>query len=329
MNSHKVLLIGCGQLGSRHLQAIARLPEISQIHVIDPNPEALALGKRRLSEIDTVHPPDNVEWHTSPDKSCHNGSLCIVATQAPGRVERIKEAAEGLGYRRFLIEKIVTQSVAEYQDLLGFSNERGMSVWVNCQLRTFDIYRHIKERLAPGEPIIFSRIGGNQGLANNGAHTADLFLFLDGSNRIEFVGARIDPVLHPSRRNPDISDLSGALYGKTAKGSDFMLAFSGFSKTSAHITVLGGKSKFMVSHFQNWAYESCEKDDWQWKPIAVKQNMHVSHTTTTFAGDILSDNRCSLPTLAECLPAHEFILTSLLPTFNELTEKSSLRCPVT
>jgi len=38
---NNILLIGCGQLGSRHLQAIAALPEIGQIEVLDPNPQAL------------------------------------------------------------------------------------------------------------------------------------------------------------------------------------------------------------------------------------------------------------------------------------------------
>ncbi len=48
---HLVLIVGCGELGSRHLQAIASSRLVQEIEVIDPRPEALELGKRRLQQI--------------------------------------------------------------------------------------------------------------------------------------------------------------------------------------------------------------------------------------------------------------------------------------
>ena len=47
----KALLVGCGQLGSRHLQALASLALISNIEVLDPSAESLELGKQRVREL--------------------------------------------------------------------------------------------------------------------------------------------------------------------------------------------------------------------------------------------------------------------------------------
>ena len=46
-----LLLIGCGELGSRHLQALASLPSDIQsniqIEVLDSRPEALDIGRQK------------------------------------------------------------------------------------------------------------------------------------------------------------------------------------------------------------------------------------------------------------------------------------------
>jgi hypothetical protein len=269
MKGFKTLLIGCGQLGSRHLQAIASLPGIGEVHVVDLNEDRLELGKIRINEIGGVNPEISFHWAQQLDEKLSGGDLCIVATQAFGRCDLVKQVSDTLGYKNFLIEKIVSQSLNEYRDLMDFVKQRNLSVWVNCQLRTFGIYKYIKGRLDPSEPIVFCRVGGNQGLANNGVHTADLFLFYDGSDQIEIVGDRIDPEVHKSKRGSDVYDLSGSLFGCTEKGSDFILSFARESHSPAHISILGPRAKFIVSHRQNWALESYADADWEWQQVHV------------------------------------------------------------
>lgn len=49
--SYRILIAGCGELGSRHLQAVAALSQVREVEVVDLRPEALALGKQQLSEV--------------------------------------------------------------------------------------------------------------------------------------------------------------------------------------------------------------------------------------------------------------------------------------
>jgi predicted dehydrogenase len=325
----KILLVGCGQLGSRHLQAIASLQEVREVHVVDVNPQALELGRTRLKEISDLNPEITFRWSTEFTPDSRQGDLCIIPTQARGRSALMKKIVTECRYNHFLVEKIVTQSMEEYQDLLNFVQENQLSVWVNCKSRAYGIHKYIKSRLNPDDRITFQAAGGNHGLANNGIHEVDLFVFHDGAKKIERLGSRIHPSLLPSKRGSDLFDLSGTLWGCSDKGSMLTITFAPEHVSPDHISIVSAHSRFIVDHFQQFAYESYADENWQWRRIPVNENWTVSHMTKTFVRDILSKGCCDLPSLADCFAAHEFILQELQPQFNRLLNQNNSFCPVT
>jgi len=327
--TYRVLVVGCGQLGSRHLQAISTLPQVTEVDVVDPRPEALELGRARLAEVADRAPTTKFQWFASVDQASHGGDLCIVATQALGRAQVVQQVVERLGYRAFLLEKIVTQSTAEYEGLLRLAAERRLSVWVNCKTRAHPSHRRVKASLEAGEPIILGIVAGNQGLANNGIHMADLFAFYDGSTRIDPAGSRVDPILHPSKRGRDVFDLSGTLLGVSPKGSHFSLSFSAHHDSPMCVTVASPRYRAVIDDMLKWFHESTAESGWTWRRVPFEANLMVSAMTRLFASQILAFGRCELPTLEECYPAHRFILEELRPHFTKLLGKPVERCPVT
>ncbi len=328
-SSYSVLIVGCGDIGSRHLQAVASLPQVQEIEVVDPRPEGLALGRRRISEVADRALGTSYRWLSSLDEAKRDGDLCIVATQAEGRGRLVQEIAAKAGYRRFLVEKLVSQSLQEYQDLLAFVEEKGLSVWVNCKSRAHPSHKRVKASLNPGEPIVFSTVGGNHGLANNGIHIVDLFSFYDDATRIESGGAHIDPILHPSKRRGPVYDLSGTLCGHTAKGSQFTLTFAPGHDGPAHYSVCSPRYRAIIDDMVKCYWESDRETGWLWRQVHFEANLMISNMTRAFAADILASGRCELPTLKDCLPAHRFILEELQPHFARLLGVELDRCPVT
>ena len=77
------------------------------------------------------------------------------------------------------------------------------------------------------------------------------------------------------------------------------------------------------------AFEGVATDGWDLRPIPFEGNLLISNMTKAFAADILQSGRCELPTLAESFPVHGFVLSELLPVFNQLLGKEDDRCPVT
>ncbi len=327
--SKRILLVGCGQLGSRHLQALVALKDVAEIFVLDPNPASLELGQFRVREVADANPNIRLSWFDDMSKIPVGGDLCLMATQAQGRGPLFKKIAQDLCYRIFMIEKIVTPSLGEYQDLVRFSEQHGIRAWVNCQTRTFSVDQYIKRLIRPEDPVILSDVGGNHGLATYGVHVADLFLHFDGSSEIKLARAQIEPALHPSKRGKDLFDLSGIITGYTEKGSHLLMSFSGAHKTPDIMNVITPRGRFMVDHIHENAYQSLEEAGWKWQQIPIDGNWVVSRTTREIATDILFKGMCALPTLKECYPAHDFILSTLKPHFEKLMGKQLNSCPVT
>ena len=329
MAGRRIFLIGCGEIGSRHLQALVGLENVSQITIIDKNEDSLKLGQLRLNECRSVNKSIRFQWLKNITKECQGGDLCIVATQAQGRCALIKNIAENYQCRYFLIEKIVAQSIPEYSDLKVFSSDHDLKIWVNCKNRAYAVHKFIKSRLVAGEPIYFSDCGGNQGLANNGVHAADLFVYYDNATSLKGEVCRIDPILHPSKRGKDIFDLSGTLHVSSEKGNSCVISFAQGRIDPDVLTIITPRHRFVVDHLKKFAYQSSHETDWQWKPFPMEENVFISHMTTQFAHDILTKGTCDLPTLEECYPAHKFILETLLPHFNRLMKTNNDFCPVT
>ena len=327
--SKRVLIVGCGQLGSRHLQAIVQIADIAEIFVFDPHPQALKMGQARVAEVPQANRNLKITWDTELRSDFSSGDLCINAMQAQNRCAMVQRVYEELGYRNFLIEKVVSQSVEEYESLLNFSSTNRLSIRVNCKSRAYGIHQYIKSKLNPEEPIIFSAVAGNHGLANNGVHEADLFVFHDGCREMILTGQRIDQKLHSSKRGGSIHDLTGTLTAVSEKGSECIISFDFGHTAPDTLFLLSASCRFMVDHFTKFALESYAKDNWTWKQVPIHEDWMVSFMTKQFAGDILRTGTCALPTLKDCYPAHKFILNALLPHFHQLLDKELEYCPVT
>ncbi len=325
----RILLVGCGQLGSRHLQGVSRLADVAEVVVIDTDPAALSLGRARIAEVPDRNESIRYEWLEGLSGVSGEVDLCVVATLSMGRPELIERVAHATGCRIYLTEKVVAQSVAEYERLLGFAASEGLSVWVNCKTRAYGIHGYFKSKIEAGSPIAFSHHGGNHGLGNNGVHSADLFAFYTGCSSIDVRASQVDPILHPSKRGADYFDLSGTLFGVADDSSTYTLSFARTPEACEHIAVLGSGCRFFVDNMQRYALESYAADGWVWRPVPVEEDWLVSSMTTRFASDILSKGRCDLPTLDECYVSHRFILNALLPHFRSLIAEDLEQCPIT
>jgi len=286
------------------------------------------MGQERLAEVGSTGTSPSVRWWSSVDEASPGGDLCIVATQAAARCPVVREVVEELGYRAYLLEKWVAQSLRDYETLMNFADTMDLSVWVNLKTRAHASHKRAKTRLSPGEPIVLTVVGGNQGLANNGIHAADLFLFYDGSDRIDPVATWIDPVLHSSKRGPDVFDLSGTILGCSPRGSRLFLSFAGDHNAPGYFTVTSRRYRAVIDDMSKLLCESETGADWAWNQVPFEDNLMVSYMTRAIAAGILTTGRSELPTLAQAFPAHRFLFETLGPHFRKLLGTDSDCCPV-
>ena len=325
--SRNVLLVGCGEIGSRHLQAIASLGEVNQVEIVDERVEAHQLGQERLKEISDLNPRITFRWLRAIEEATPVGSLCIIATQAKGRAALMKKISGMLEYNRFLVEKVVTQSVGEYEDLLQFSRARNVRAWVNCKTRASEFHVRARRLLESDAPIQFSVFAGNHGLAMNGIHSVDLFVYYDRCRTLTRVGEFLNPVVQPTKRGT--YDLSGTLSARSDRNSNLCISFASDHLAPPSYLVASSQYRFFLEQWDRIAYESTPGDNWTWRRVPFEENLLISHMSKRIVRDILTDDRCLLPTLEEAYPAHAFVLAELLEQFRKLMNIELDSCPIT
>lgn len=181
----KIILIGAGQLGSRHLQALGLL-ENKKIWVIDPSKESLELSKERYKEVSDEK--DLILLTSIPNESS-NFDMAIIATGAKYRFQVLEKLLANHKVTNLLLEKVLFQKKDEYQRAMDLLEAKGVRAWVNCPRRMFPFYQQLKSCIQNNPITKVSIIGESWGLASNFVHYLDLFQFLSGESPL-----RIQPV---------------------------------------------------------------------------------------------------------------------------------------
>ena len=110
----KVLIIGSGQIGSRHLQSLSKLNRRVNISVIDKNPNSIKSAKAIFNEMSINKNLVSVNYYDSMNYLNGEYDIAIIATGADVRKKVIKETLKRAKIKYFILEKIVCQSLKKF-----------------------------------------------------------------------------------------------------------------------------------------------------------------------------------------------------------------------
>ena len=322
----RIAIIGCGELGSRFLQAAAQISIISSIDIIEPFEKAREVAKQRLEQVLLPNSLLKVNWLNNIENIQYTYDLAIIATQADGR-EHIFEKVAMLGIKNILMEKIVCQSEGAYLKMLNIAESNNIKVWVNCKTRAYPIWEYIKTKIKPSDRVLYHSIGGNHGLCTNGLHSLDLFVFLSNSEKLVDLSSDIDEQVHVTKRNK--FDLSGSFNLKGSNDSRCVIDYSQSSQSSFLEIVTTDNFRWVLDHATRQAFEGSMYNKWNMVPIPFEGDLSVSGMSKQFISDILANSKCSLPDIKQTYPAHHYLFKVTLPIFNGFLKKDDDICPCT
>ena len=141
---YKILLVGCGELGSRFLQSLLNLKNISKIDIVEPNENAKNIAINRI--VDYEH-QIQINWHKSLTSDIKTGDVALITTHADIRHELFNKVIK-IGYKQIILEKVVTQSLSNYIEMLNLTKNNNAKVWVNCKTRAYPIWQYIKSKIS-------------------------------------------------------------------------------------------------------------------------------------------------------------------------------------
>lgn len=320
-----ILLIGAGQLGSRHLQGILKVNLQMDVFVFDPSDDSLQIARQRANEIDHVHHISYLtSWEALPDKF----DLVIVATNADVRENVINSLLERHLVKYLILEKVLFQEIDAYHRISDLLEKHYVLTWVNHPRRMFDVYQQLKSEINDTMPKVYQMTGGNWGLGCNGLHFIDLFAFLSSSKVASIDAEWVITTVQQSKRKGFI-EFTGTIKGTLADNSIFQITSLPGEPSAGTITVFDCERRYVIQESGTPQIYSLQKEK---KFEVEKQEFKMefqSTLTTKLVNSLFENGRCELPTFADAKNTHMLFISALLKKYILATGISTKILPIT
>lgn len=324
-NINRVLVIGAGQLGSRHLQGLVKYSRAMEIYVLDPSQDSLKIAQEREQEITHKHTVTySQSWESLPDFF----DLVIVATNANVREAITIRLLENHKVRFLILEKVLFQELGAYERVEQLLVKNNVVTFVNHPRRMFQSYKAVKETLTPNTRGVYSIVGGNWGLGCNALHFLDLFVYLSGKKILDVDVDSVDNQLIESARK-GFFEFTGTLTGRLEDGSFFTITSFKGDASPATVTVFNNEQRFVIQEGGTPQIYALSKQSLFKSENNDFRIQYQSDLTTEIVKELFEENRCSLPSYEEARHSHELFINALLEKYNMITGQESVILPIT
>ena len=319
---HSIVLIGAGELGSRHLQSLVRIGPATKITVLELSDDAVLLARERISEIAEISEfLAKVEFIKALEQLPASIDLAVIATGAAPRMDILRGLLVHSKVRYMLLEKVLFQNLDEYEEASVLLEKLGVEAWVNCPRRMFNGYGALKLQLDLKQPIEMHVKGGEWGLACNAIHYIDIFAFLT-SSRIQSVDVEnLESTIYPSKR-PGYVEFFGSMSVQFENGHKLVLNCS-HDQTACLISIVDSEGLYDIDEFSGIVLKNAQKTN-----ITIISR-YQSDLTQVFAEQVLAFGRSNLTTYIESSALHTPFISSLLSFYNMQNKTEITFLPIT
>ncbi|MFW9990989.1 MAG: Gfo/Idh/MocA family protein [Candidatus Odinarchaeota archaeon] len=321
-------VIGAGQIGSRHLQALALMDRPVIIQVVDPVSESLSIAKERFNEVKGTGAVQRVDYLGKIADMEPELDLVVVATTAGVRRQVIETLLTQKQVNYLLLEKVLFQKLDDFSAVNDLLTQNSVKTWVNFTRRMWPIIRELKERFQGASPVNFNAIGGQWGLACNGLHYVDLFAYFTGELEIRLHSDLLSPEIIPSTR-PSHIELTGTLRGSSAGRNQLAITSYATGNAPFVLNITSHSARYSINENAGIVRISEAEDGWKEHEKSFTTPFQ-SQLTQLAAQQILDTGQCSLTGYEEAWKLHvPFIETVLAHLQRNYHLKEANTCPIT
>jgi predicted dehydrogenase len=213
-------VIGAGRMGRQHISNL-HTAGLQVIGVFDKDPNKLEVAQKN-QKVESRFVFDDFEQmcdSATPD-------LAVIATTTPSHCDfGIRLSKNGVKF--LMIEKPLSASIAQCEDLAVQCEKAGTRVAVNHLFRYLPVIKKVNELLRTETFGGFTSLtvnGVNSGVAMMGSHFIDLFSFFSDSP-LQAVSAWLDKSREINPRGESYIDLAGIILAQSVNGHRLVLDF--------------------------------------------------------------------------------------------------------
>lgn len=307
-----VLLIGAGNIGSRHLQGLAKVKKSLNIQVLDPSKESLKISEERFKQIPRYQ-YHKISFHQNFNQILNNNDIAIIATSSNIRRKVTEELLGKSNVKNIIFEKLLFQKKEDYIFINKLLKKKMINAWVNCSMRVTPFYQKLKTDFA-GKKIVYLLTGTRFGIATQAIHFIDHMAYLLDSYDFEVDTSLLDRDILKSKR-AGFLELTGTLKVNFKDGN--VGIFADFKNGDAPIIaeIYCDSLKAIANESTRETFIS-QSPKWQLKS-AKNKLLFQSDMTNKVVEDILKNKECGLPTYQQSETIHLKLLEGLLKFINQ------------
>lgn len=327
MKNINILIIGAGELGSRHLQGILKCQEKLNVYCVDPSEKSLNLAKSRADEINHHH---NLQFNLGTNTIQKDLFLVIVATSANVREQVVLDLLNSFKIENIILEKVLFQALESFESVNKQLRKLSeIKIWVNHPRRMFDFYVNLKAYLLHNNliPNAVYISGSGWGLTCNALHFIDLLEFLTDSQLKNLDSNEIkDEILSSKRAN--FIEMTGRLTGNLSNNTSFTIEeLRPDISTPISIVINANDATIFIREEGNNPFFT----------VLKKDNVHrvdskfpyQSELSTNIVEELLKGNELKLPTFSHATITHKIFLGTLLKKYNQIENLENKILPIT
>ena len=311
-----IMLIGAGQIGSRHLQALKKVRIPLDITVIDPSAESLRTAQERYENApgEGAH---TLRYEPTLPTAATSLDIAIVATSSNVRRDILVELLKVHTVKYFILEKLLFHRKEHYAEIEALFLAKGIHAWVNCSMRVTPFYETIRPYF-DGTRLFYRMSGGDWGMMCNVIHFIDHLSYYSRTLDYTVDLHLLDPHLLPAKRK-GFFELSGTLIAYFNNGS--MGIFTSHAEGTAPITfeIANHRARVIVREAERKAWISREEEGWHWREVETVIP-YQSELTNLLVEQLLNKGSCHLPTFTDSARLHLQHLEPILAWVNQHSE---------
>lgn len=258
----KTIIIGCGRMGERHIQAVQAMDELTLTGVADANADNLK------NCGDTYDIGENALFSDFGEMlSATSPELVIIATTAtPHHALTIQAAKASVKY--ILCEKPMAVSIAQAEEMVSVCKEHNVHLAINHPVRFTEADIAMKELLTSEKMGGVNAVhisAGNFGLAMNVSHNIEMFRFLTDEPLITAQGW-FDKDTVPNPRGPQFEDRSGQLRMTSKSGKTMTINANANNGHGIFVTYAARYGQVALNVLTGDALVTYRKDEFRERP---------------------------------------------------------------
>lgn len=309
-----IAIIGAGQLGSRHLQALKKINFPILLEVVDNNSDSLSLAKQRYDELPNNSNISLINYYSSMDELNDDLDLCIIATNADIRAAVTKQLVFKKNVRNILFEKVLFQRIFDYNHIYDLLTSKHINAWVNFPRRYFPFYQRLKEILNKEESVSIHAQTGDSGIVTGSIHLLDLLVYLNHDSPVLSSANFLHSKMITTKRN-GFFELAGTISFELENGARIILSSQEIPNSPNSIYIYSTNFIVIIDEENSYATIADKRNNWAKENIPFSV-IYQSNLTNIVATDILMKGSCYLTNFIESRQIHLKFLEGLAETFN-------------